>query len=324
MNTCDLRRHGAHSAQPRWLAKFAGLALIGAVSLTPGTALAGACGCGIFDVGTSAMYASHAGGMVFVEYDYLDQSHNYSGTHSAPAADNPDKAIQSTFVTVGGQYQFNRSWGVSVEVPYWQRYFQTTDAPTGDIVGFRHGAVGDVRIKGSYTGLSADMSTGLTFGLKLANGATSYPGFDADTQIGSGSTDLLLGAYHLGRITKDNQWAYYLQGQWDQPIAHQSNYLPGAELVLVAGAYYEGWKLSDKAKLSPVAQLRYVYRRADGGASSLPADTGYARVLVSPGVELELGKLRLYADVAVPLSTNARGNQLFANEMWKFNASYHF
>jgi hypothetical protein len=329
METSCLRHHGAPSAQParaakhRLLASLA-LALIAASLLAPRPALACACGCGIFDVGTSAMYASHAGGMVFVEYDYLDQSHNYAGTHSAPAADNPDKAIKSTFVTVGGQYQFNRSWGVSIEVPYWQRYFQTTDEASGNIVEFRHGAVGDIRIKGSYTGMSADMSTGITFGLKLANGDTSFPGFDADTQIGSGSTDLLLGAYHLGRITKDNQWAYYLQGQIDQPIAHQDNYLPGGELVLVAGAYYEGWKLSGSAKLSPVGQLRYVHRRPDGGPDGKPDETGYTRVLVSPGLELEVGKLRLYADVAVPLRTNARGNQLFANEMWKFNASYHF
>lgn len=300
------------------------LALLTALLMAPGSAQACACGCGIFDVGTSSMYASHAGGMMFMEVDYLDQSHNYAGRHGAPAADNADKAIHTTFFTVGGQYQFNRSWGVSVEVPYWHRYFQTTDEDTGDIVDFTHGAMGDIRIKATYTGLSADMSTGLTLGLKLANGDTGYPGFDADTQIGSGSTDLLLGAYHLGRITADNQWAYYVQGQLDQPVAHKDNYLPGGEVVLVAGAYYEGWNLSGNAKLSPVGQLRYVHRRPDGGSDGLPDETGYTRVLASPGLELAVGKLRLYADVALPLYTNARGNQLFANEMWKLNASYHF
>jgi len=310
-------------ASRRWRSGIV-LAALATSTLTSGAAMACACGCGIFDVGTSAMYASHAGGMAFVEYDYLDQSHNRLGTGSAPAADNPDKAIHSTFVTVGGQYQFNRRWGLSVEVPYWHRYFQTTDEDTGDIVDFTHGAVGDIRIKATYTGLSADMSTGLTLGLKLANGDTSFPGFDADTQIGSGSSDLLLGAYHLGRLTKDNQWAYFLQGQWDVPVAHKDNYLPGAEVVLVAGAYYEGWSFASGAKLSPVAQLRYAYRKPDGGPDGLPDETGYSRVLVSPGLELQAGKVRVYADVALPLYTNARGNQLFANQMWKLNASYHF
>ncbi|HLQ12107.1 MAG TPA: hypothetical protein VK130_02520 [Steroidobacteraceae bacterium] len=293
-------------------------------SVVPGLSLGCACGCGIFDVGTSAMYANHAGGMLFVEYDYLDQSHNYSGTSSAPAANNADKAIRSNFMTVGGQYQFNRIWGVSAELPYWQRYFQTTDENTGQIVAFNHGAVGDIRIKATYTGLSADMSSGLSLGLKLANGDSSYPNFDADTEIGSGSTDLLLGAYRLGRLSADNRWSYFLQGQWDQPVAHHDNYRPGAEVVAVFGAYFEGWALASGAKFSPVGQLRAVYRRPDGGADSLPNDTGYARVLVSPGAELAIGKFKLYADVAVPLYTNARGNQLFANEMWKLNASYRF
>ncbi len=290
----------------------------------PSLSLACACGCGIFDVGTSSMFAGHAGGMVFIEYDYLDQSHNWSGTSSAPAANNPDKAIRSSFWTVGGQYQFNRSWGVAVEVPYWERYFQTTDEATSDIVSHTHGAVGDIRIKGTYTGFSADMSTGLTLGVKLANGDSSYPNFDPDTQIGSGSTDVLVGAYHLGRLTTDNRWSYFVQGQWDQPVAHQDNYRPGAEGVAVLGVYFEGWSTHQALKFSPLAQLRAAYRRPDGGVDALVADTGYSRILVSPGLEVAKGKVKVYADVALPLYTNARGNQLFANELWKLNASYHF
>jgi hypothetical protein len=290
----------------------------------PSLSLACACGCGIFDVGTSSMYASHAGGMVFVEYDYLDQSHNRSGTSSSPAANNDDKAIRTSFWTIGGQYQFNRDWGVTVELPYWERYFQTTDETSGEIVAFRHGAVGDIRLKASYTGLSADMSTGLTMGVKLANGDTGYPGFDADTQIGSGSTDALLGGYHLGRLSADNRWSYFLQAQWDQPLDHKPNYRPGAEGVVVAGVYFEGWSTHRQLKFSPIAQVRAVYRRPDGGPDAMAADTGYSRVLVAPGMEVAGGKVRVYADVALPLLTNARGNQLFANEMWKLNATYHF
>jgi len=290
----------------------------------PGLSLACACGCGIFDVGTSAMFANHSGGMAYVEFDYLDQSHNYSGTSGAPAADNPDKAIRTKFMTVGGQYQFNRAWGITAEVPYWDRFFRTTDEDTGAIVESTHAAVGDIRIKGAYTGFSADMSSGLTFGVKLANGDTSYPYFDADTQIGSGSTDLLLGGYHLGRLTIDNRWSYYLQAQWDQPVWHKENYRPGAEGVAVAGVYFEGWSTHAAFKISPVGQLRAVYRRPDGGTDGNPEDTGYSRLLISPGLELATGHARVYADVALPLYTNARGNQLFANQMWKINASYYF
>ncbi len=270
------------------------------------------------------MYANHTGAMAYAEYDYLDQSHNYSGTSSAPAENNPDKAIRTEFMSVGGQYQFNRFWGVSVEVPYWDRYFQTRQEHTGAIVEYRHAALGDIRIKSTYTGLSADMSSGLTLGVKLANGDTSYPYFDADTQIGSGSTDLLIGGYHLDRLTADNRWTYFLQGQWDQPMWHQQRYRPGAEGVVAAGAYFEGWFTHSDFKMSPVGQLRAVYRRPDGGPEANPQDTGSSRLLISPGLEMSTGRARIYADVAVPLYTHARGNQLFANEMWKLNASYYF
>jgi hypothetical protein len=292
--------------------------------LFPGLSLACACGCGVFDVGTNAMFANHTGGMAFVEYDYLDQSHNRSGTDSAPAEDNEDKAIRTSFMTIGGLYQFNRSWGLTVEVPYWHRYFQTTDEDSGAIVEYTHAALGDIRLKGNYTGFSADMSTGVTLGVKLANGDTTYPHFDADTQIGSGSTDLLLGGYHLGRLSADNRWTYFLQGQWDQPLWHKDNYRPGAEGVGAFGVYFEGWSTHETWKVSPIGQLRAVYRKPDGGSDGHPEDTGYTRLLVSPGVEVAKGNMRLYGDVALPLYTNARGNQLFANEMWKLNASYYF
>jgi hypothetical protein len=290
----------------------------------PALGLACACGCGIFDVGTSSMYANHAGFMAFAEYDYLDQSHNWSGTSSAPAADNEDQAIRSTFYTVGGQYQFNRSWGLTLEVPYWHRELVSLDEATGGSVSHSHAALGDIRIKGVYTGFSADMSTGLTFGLKLATGDSSYPYFDADNQIGSGSTDLLLGGYHLGRLSDDNRWTYFLQAQWDQPVWHHETYRPGAEGVAMAGVYFEGWSTHAELKFSPVAQLRAVVRRPDSGADAAPDDTGYTRLLASPGVEVAWRNTRVYADVALPLYTNARGNQLFANEMWKLNVSHNF
>ncbi len=42
------------------------------------------------------------------------------------------------------------------------------------------------------------MSSGLSLGVKLPTGDWTYPNFDRDTSIGTGTTDLLLGGYHLG------------------------------------------------------------------------------------------------------------------------------
>ncbi len=64
----------------------------------PGAALACACGCGVFDVGGDTMVASDMGKELFVEYDFLDQTQNWSRSHKAPAADNTDKRIRSDFL----------------------------------------------------------------------------------------------------------------------------------------------------------------------------------------------------------------------------------
>lgn len=293
------------------------------LGLAPGASFACACGCGVFDVGTESMFSLHAGWMYFLEYDYLDQNKNWSGTSSAPAGDNPDKRIRTSFVNAGFKYQWDRSWGVSVEVPYWQRRFDTTDADTGTSVGFSHGAVGDIRIKGAYTGFSPDMSTGVTFGVKLATGDSAYANFDPDTSIGSGSTDLLLGAYHLGSLTADNQWRYFVQTQWDKPVAHKAAYSPGQELVVAAGAYYEGWQVSPSVKIAPVLQVSATYRGHDGGPSGHPEDSGYTRLLATPGIEVDIGRVTAFVDLGLPVFVNASGNQLVSSQFWRLNLSYH-
>jgi len=294
------------------------------LGFAPAASFACACGCGVFDVGTASMFPQHSGAMGYVEYDYLDQDKNWSGTSHAPADNNDDKRIRTSFMNVGLLYQFNRSWGVSVEVPYWHRYFQTVDEDSGEIVDFTHGAIGDIRIKGRYTGFSADMSTGVTFGVKLANGETDYSGFDPDTSIGSGSTDLLLGGYHQGNLSSNNQWRYFLQAQWDEPISHMSNYRPGNEVVATAGAYYEGWQVSPTVKIAPVLQLNGTYRGRDGGPDGHPEDSGYTRVLVTPGVEVDLNRVSVFLDVGLPVYTNVNGNQLVGSQFWRMNMSYKF
>jgi hypothetical protein len=158
--------------------KLGAIVIAGVTALTPGAVLACACGCAVFDVGTSSLLPNGPGLTVFGEYDFLNQTKNWSGLSSAPAADNTDKNIRSNFYLAGGQYMFNDSWGVMAEVPYTDRAFRTTDP--GDPGTFDHGSLGDVRLMGVYSGFSPDMSTGITFGVKLPTGDHTYPNFDPD------------------------------------------------------------------------------------------------------------------------------------------------
>ncbi|HLY53143.1 MAG TPA: hypothetical protein VKQ31_09055 [Steroidobacteraceae bacterium] len=141
-------------------------------------------------------------------------------------------------------------------------------------------------MKGAYAGLSADLSTGITFGVKLPTGESTYPNFDSDTEIGSGSTDLLFGVYQLGKVTADNRWSWFANAQWQQPLRHKAAYRPGAELDGAGGVYYGGWMFGG-TRLTPIVQLELTYRRHDGGPDGNPLDTGYVRAYAASGVEVD-------------------------------------
>src|SRR5579871_4468010 len=123
------------------------LAAMAAITvLTPAASWACACGCGVFDVSTSAMLPTQQGGMTWLEYDFMNQNRNWHNSSRAPSANNGDKDIKTDFLTAGAEYMFNRAWGAEIEVPYWKRHFTTTD-DNGDTVSFNHSALGDIRVK---------------------------------------------------------------------------------------------------------------------------------------------------------------------------------
>ena len=89
---------------------------------------------------------------------------------------------------------------------------------------------------GMYTGFFKDMSTGVIFGLKLPTGTFPASGIDRDTQIGTGSTDLLLGAFHRGLLTGDNAWQYFGQVMWRRPFLYQAGLIPRPSLTAIRGS----------------------------------------------------------------------------------------
>ena len=300
-----------------------------ALALAPAAARACACGCGVFDVATSAMFPKEAGGMAFLDYDFFDQNRNWHADSEAPSANNPDKEIRTHFVTAGIQYMFNRSWGVQAEVPYDNRLFKTVSAAPGGPIASEHWSqLGDIRLEGIYTGFSPDLSSGLTFGFKLPTGSFSHNNADGDvdrdSEIGTGSTDLLLGGFHRGNVTKDNRMSWFAQALLDVPTLTQAHYRPGVEMDAAAGIHYNQWSLG-RVRITPVAQVIASERTSDTGANaSNPIASGYQRIMLSPGVEFHLHPVSLYADVELPVFQDFRGNQLAASALFKVILSYHF
>ncbi len=305
----------------RVMGRYAALLLLGA--FLPQISWGCACGCGLFDVGTGAMFPTSGGTTVSLEYDFMDQNQNRNLSSTADPSFNPDKEIKTSFLTVSGQYQFNRTWGIQASIPYWSRTFTTTDT-SGNVQTYNHSALGDIRLKGTYTGFSEDMTTGFIYGVKLPTGDSSYPNFDADTEIGTGSTDLLLGFYHQGKFNDEGTWAWFAQLNLDQPIFTKPGYLPGNEIDASFGAYFKGLTFENGNRIVPILQLLAVARSSDSGSQADPADSGYKRLLIAPGVETGLGDFRIYAEVQLPFYEFFNGYQLSAPALFKVATRYSF
>lgn len=294
------------------------------VLFLPNVAHACALHSGVFDVGTGTMLPSGTGGTVSYEYTFTDQDQNRHGASKASAANNEHKRIKSIFHTVHAQYMFNREWGAKVSLPYGNRHLKTDHH--GDIETQRQRGRGDIKLMGMYTGFSPDMSSGLLFGVKLPTGSIEEHGFHRDTTLGTGSTDIILGAYKIGYLTQDNtDWGWFAQALIDTPVLTRDHYRPGTGANAAVGARYNnGWRVSSKAKLVPMVQAVASGRLKDRGAEAESENSGHTRFLLSPGVELDMGKTKLHADVGIPVYENVRGNQLTAPAIFKIVASYKF
>jgi hypothetical protein len=225
----------------------------------------------------------------------------------------------------------------------------------GQIQTFNSKSFGDLEIMGVYTGISSDMSTGLIFGLKLPTATFSAMGLDRDNQIGTGSTDLILGAFHRGLLSGDNAWQYFSQAVWRQPFAYQSaidpqgffdgngnllqTYHPGMQVDAAAGIVYNNWyHVLGFDKITPLAQVIISHKDSDSGTGSDPLNSGFDRVMVSPGIEFTKvldeatnKVLKTYFDIEIPVYYRANsGNnagtegQLVAPYLFKLVTSYNF
>jgi hypothetical protein len=308
-----------------------------ALAASPEVARGCACGCGVFDVATADMFPQGYSAMLYLMYDFSDQNHNWSETHAAPDDENGDKRIETQFTAIGFQYMFSTNWGMQAELPYDFRSFSTVSAAPGSPVTKQNwGAFGDARIEAIYTGFSPDQSSGITFGLKLPTGDfahnNAYGDIDRDSELGTGSTDILLGYFHHHHLA--GSWNWYAQALLDAPVLIQDQYRPGVELDAAAGVYGGDWRVG-RLMITPFEQIIASERTSDTGAyasggqlDGAPggSDSGYQRVMLSQGFDFHMHPypISFYADVEVPVFQCFRGNQVAASQLFKAVLSYHF
>lgn len=320
-----------------------------ATTLMPEEAQACACGCGIFDVGFgvfTSMPNSNNNESVWFRYDYMNQDQNWERGSRAPASDNKDKMINTSFYTIGAEYQVNSDWLVSAELPIYARSLTTTDdgsvfGPPGSIFTGRLTDLGDMQLAATYTGFAPDQSSGVMFGVKLPTGNYTGPNgplggteFDRDTVPGTGSTDLMFGGYQTGDFGVIDELSYFVNGEYRAAVMTRNSYRPGNEFDAAAGLSYSLGKTGPLDNLWAVLQLINSWRLHDTGANADPLNSGYERLLIAPGFTLQMHHFRVFADVELPIyqyvkaassvAIEGTSGQLVASALYKFQLAYDF
>ncbi len=292
------------------------LALLGAA---PAALACSSCGCTLSS-DWLIQGADHAGLHADLRFDYFNQDQLRTGTGTVDRGSitfPTDREIQQE--TINRNYNLfldyapAGDWGVSAQIPYFNRYHTTIAEGDEDISTSHTKSLGDVRILGRYRGLSDDKSTGVQFGLKLATGSfhnnfVSGPQegqpLDRGLQPGTGTTDLLLGAYNFGAVNRD--WDYFAEAILQQPLNTREGFRPGTGLNVSLGARYMSFE-----SVRPQVQLNM---RAEGRESGVNADvdnSGATLVYLSPGVNVKLSPTAsAYAYFQVPVYQRVNGYQL--------------
>jgi hypothetical protein len=322
--------------------------LVTALALTPFFALSNAsacasCGCTLSTDWGSQGISTKEGWSYDLSDSYINQNTLIYGNSKPSAAfvqslyANGTEIETSTVTqTVTNAFNYNSdTWGVSIQIPFLMRTHGTNGTTTNG--GADYGAnfqtsdragLGDIRVVGHYSGFFDDKTSGLILGVKLATGETGadFTGgaaagqagvsLDPGLQIGTGSTDVILGAYTSGAI---RTYGWFVQGTVQHavsPLATEAGgvtYRPGDAYLVNTGIRYAGFG----ASVSPMLQLNFIHREYDQG-TGVPTDvftgnpiSGGNLAYLSPGVSVRVGGgMSVYGFVQIPIYENVGSLQL--------------
>lgn len=312
--------------------KFLYLLLASAV-LLPATALGCAsCGCTLnTDLGSQGV-VSGSGWRLDLRFDLVDQTQLRSDTDAVnipvPAGDEVEQRTRNGYYTLGLDYGFNRRWGIELQLPWLDRYHATYAAGDTTLSSSHSDSLSDARLLAHYSGFSPDMSTGLLFGLKLPTGAQDVnfstgpatgEALDRSLQPGSGTTDMLLGAYHFDNFNL--QFGWFAQVMYQHALTTHDGYRPGDSFNVNAGLQYY---LNDF--LTPQLQLNAQTRGHDTDSDPAGHDNSGGRLLyISPGITFNLGAgWHGHLFIQFPVYQKVYGVQLAPTRIISVGASYKF
>jgi hypothetical protein len=336
--------------------KRAGFAAVFAVVAPVASWACATCGCTV-NSDAAMGYSTAAGWRINFEYTYIDQDQLRSGTATtgpAAAVNNPsnpalgggeiEKQTINRYFTLGASYRPNMDWNFNLLIPYVSRDHTTygqhqepyapSDIAPDQISGAHVSNLGDVKVIGNYQGLLPTHNLGLQLGVKLPTGQYGtavdfYDGpnvgspLDASLQAGTGSTDIIVGAYYFQAVSQD--FDAFADVQFQSAVSHKqdqpgNDFRPGNAATVSVGLRYEA-----SPRWIPQLQLNLSRKSADQGALADTTDTAGTVAYLSPGLTaLLVPKLYMYAVLQVPVYSNLSGYQLFPRWTGTVGVSYAF
>lgn len=280
------------------------------------------CGCTLNSDWSSQGYTTRSGVHLDLRFDGFTQDDLRKGHGGlarseleVPNEGEIQHETRNRNTTIGLDYSPGRYWGLSLQLPYFDRPHSTIIEGDTSISRSHSRGIGDVRVVARYQGFQPDLSFGVQFGLKLPTGKfddkfRSGPQrgetVDRGLQPGTGTTDLLLGVYHAG--TLGGGVAYFGSAMWQQPLNSRDSFKPGAGANVSVGVRY---RLVEAMNLTSQLQLNGRYERHESGAQADVENSGATLLYLSPGVTFRaMEKLDGFAFVQVPIYQRVTGRQI--------------
>jgi len=260
------------------------------------------------------------------------------------------------YTTLGIGWMPDEDWGLRLLVPWVDRghstYASATNPVTNDQLSTaRIRGLGDVRLLATWQGLLEQHNLGLQLGLKLPTGR--YGGASADgsaivgrkpvafqhgplsanappdnlvdtsLQPGTGSTDIILGAYWHRPVSTDIE--AFVNASFQAAIA-QRLHGPGQDFRVGDTTFASfGARWQATPTLVPQVQVNISHKGADRGALADNPDSEGTVVYLSPGVTGTMGDhWQAFGFVQLPVASHLVGYQLAPRWTASAGVSYAF